>query len=118
MKRREFIALLSGAATASWTLAAQAQQQKGPIRLGFVPIGSPENAYDLSLVEAFRKGLRQVGLIENQNIVLDIVSGNDPDQAVKEVLGRGAELLITSGSSTSVAAKGQTSSIPIVFLNV
>jgi hypothetical protein len=57
-----------------------------------VPIGSPENAYDLSLVEAFRKGLRQVGLIEDQNIVLDIVwSGNDPDQAVKEVLGRGAE---------------------------
>jgi len=73
----------------------------------------------VSLVEAFRKGLRQVGLIENQNIVLDIVwSGNDPDQAVKEVLGRGAELLITSGSSTSVAAKRQTSTIPIVFLHV
>jgi putative ABC transport system substrate-binding protein len=118
MRRREFIRLLGGA-TASWPLAAQAQQQKGPIRLGFVPIGSPENAYDLSLVEAFRKGLRQVGLIENQNIVLDIVWGaNDPDQAVKEVLGRGAELLITSGSSTSVAAKRQTSTIPIVFLHV
>ena len=73
----------------------------------------------MSLVEAFRKGLRQVGLIENQNIVLDIVwSGNDPDQAVKEVLGRDAELLITSGSSTSVAAKRQTSTIPIVFLHV
>jgi putative tryptophan/tyrosine transport system substrate-binding protein len=118
MRRREFIRLLGGA-TAAWPLAAQAQQQKGPIRLGFVPIGSPENAYDLSLVEAFRKGLRQVGLIENQNIILDIVwSGNDPDQAVKEVLGRGAELLITSGSSTSVAAKRQTSTIPIVFLHV
>src|SRR5262249_22018803 len=118
MRRRDFIRLLGGA-TAAWPLAAQGQQQKGPIRLGFVPIGSPENAYDLSLVEAFRKGLRQVGLIENQNIVLDIVwSGNDPDQAVKEVLGRGAELLITSGSSTSVAAKRQTSTIPIVFLNV
>jgi putative tryptophan/tyrosine transport system substrate-binding protein len=95
------------------------QQKKDPIRLGFVPVGSPTNPYDLSLVEAFRKGLRQVGLIENQNIVLDIVwSGNDPDQAVKEVLGRGAELLITSGSSTSVAAKRQTSTIPIVFLHV
>jgi putative ABC transport system substrate-binding protein len=118
MRRREFITLLGGAAT-TWPLAAQSQQKKDPIRLGFVPVGSPENAYDLSLVEAFRKGLRQVGLIENQNIVLDIVwSGNDPDQAVKEVLGRGAELLITSGSSTSVAAKRQTSTIPIVFLHV
>ena len=118
LKRREFITLLGGA-TAAWPLAAHAQRQKGPIRLGFVPIGSPENAYDLSLVEAFRQGLRQVGLIENQNIVLDVVwSGNDPDRAVAEVLRRGAELLITSGSSTSVAAKRQTSTIPIVFLHV
>jgi putative tryptophan/tyrosine transport system substrate-binding protein len=53
MRRREFITLLGSAA--AWPLTAQAQQQKGPIRLGFVPIGSPENAYDLSLVEAFRK---------------------------------------------------------------
>ena len=65
MRRREFITVLGGVA-AAWPLAAHAQQQKGLIRLGFVPIGSPENAYDLSLVEAFRKGLRQVGLIEDQ----------------------------------------------------
>jgi len=118
MRRREFIRLVGAGATV-WPLAPRAQQQKSPIRLGFVPIGSPENSYDLSLVEAFRQGLRQVGLIENQNIVLDIVwSGNDPDQAVTEVLRRGAELLITSGSSTSVAAKRQTSTILIVFLHV
>jgi putative ABC transport system substrate-binding protein len=118
MRRREFIALLGGAA-AAWPLAAHAQQQKGPIRLGFLPIGSPTNAYDKSLVEAFQQGLRQVGLVENQNIVLDVVwSGDDPDQAVTEVLRRDAELLITSGSSTTVAAKRQTSTIPIVFLHV
>jgi putative tryptophan/tyrosine transport system substrate-binding protein len=117
MKRREFIALLGGAA--AWPFAVRAQQQKGPIRLGFLPVGSPDNAYDRSLVEAFQQGLRQVGLVENKNIVLDVVwSGNDPDRAVTEVLRRGAELLITSGSSTSVAAKRQTSTIPIVFLHV
>ena len=117
MKRREFIAIAGGAA--AWPLAARAQQQKNPFRLGFIPVGSPDNAYDRSLVEAFQQGLRQVGLVENQNIVLDVVwSGSDPDQAVTEVLRRGAELLITSGSSTSVAAKRQTSTIPIVFLHV
>jgi putative ABC transport system substrate-binding protein len=43
---------------------------------------------------------------------------NDPDGAVSQVLKRGAELLITSGSSVPVAARRQTSTIPIVFLHV
>ena len=118
MRRRNFIAGLAST-TAAWPLAAHAQQQKGAVRLGFLPIGSPDNAYDRSLVEAFQQGLRQVGLVENQNIILDVVwSGDDPDHAVTEVLRRGAELLITIGSRTSVAAKRQTSTVPIVFLHV
>jgi len=118
MKRREFITLIGGAAAAC-PLAARAQQHNGPVRLGFLPIGSPRNAYDRSLAEAFQEGLRRVGLIENQNIVLDVVwVGDDPDQAVSEELQRGAELLITSGSSVTVAARRQTSTIPIVFLHV
>ena len=68
MRRRQFITLLGGAA-AAWPLAARAQPHKGPVRLGFLPIGSPRNAYDKSLAEAFQEGLRRVGLIENQNIV-------------------------------------------------
>jgi len=118
MKRREFISLLCGAA-AAWPLAAHAQNTKNPVRLGFLPIGSPDNKYDQSLVEAFRQGLRQVGLVEGRDIVLDVawISG-DPDQAVSEALKRGAELLIPGGSSASVAAKRQTSTIPIIFLNV
>jgi putative tryptophan/tyrosine transport system substrate-binding protein len=118
VRRREFIALLGGAA-AAWPVGARAQNGKAPIRLGFVPLGSPSNAYDRSLVEAFRQGLGRVGLIENRDIILDVawVSG-DPDQAVRNVLGRGAELLIPCGSSASVAAKRQTSTIPIVFVSV
>src|SRR2546430_1187437 len=116
MRRREFITLLGAAA---WPLAARAQNGKPPVRLGFVPHGSPSNAYDRSLVEAFRQGLSRVGLIENRDIILDVawVSG-DPNQAVRDVLGRGAELLIPCGSSASVAAKRQTSTIPIVFISV
>src|SRR5215813_6639208 len=118
MNRRAFITLLGGGAVA-WPLAARAQLHKVPVRLGFLPIGSPSNAYDRSLVEAFQQGLRRVGLIENKDIILDVVwVGDDPDQAVGEELRRGAELLITSGSSVSVAAKRQTSTIPIVFLHV
>jgi putative tryptophan/tyrosine transport system substrate-binding protein len=117
MRRREFISLVGSAA--AWPLAARAQQHRGPARLAFIPIGSPSNPYDRSLVEVFQRGLRRVGLIENQNVALDIVwAGDRPDQAVSEALQRGAELLIPCGSSASVAAKRQTSTIPIVFLNV
>jgi putative tryptophan/tyrosine transport system substrate-binding protein len=85
MKRREFISLVGAAAT--WPLAARAQIGKPPVRLGFVPLGSPSNAYDRSLVEAFQQGLSRVGLIENRDIMLDVAwaSGN-PDQAVSDVV--------------------------------
>jgi len=70
-------------------------------------------------VEAFQQGLRRVGLIENRDIVLDVVwNSDDPDRAVSEMLRRGASLLIPCGSTISVAAKRQTSTIPIVFLSV
>jgi putative tryptophan/tyrosine transport system substrate-binding protein len=66
-----------------------------------------------------RRGLAPGCPVENQNIVLDVIwSGDDPDRAVGEALRRGAELLVPCGSSASVAAKRQTSSIPIVFLSV
>jgi putative tryptophan/tyrosine transport system substrate-binding protein len=84
-----------------------------------VPLGSPENKYDQSLVEAFRQGLRQAGLVEDRDIVLDVVwAKGDPNQAVIDVLKHGAEMLIPCGSSASVAAKRQTSTIPIMFLSV
>jgi putative tryptophan/tyrosine transport system substrate-binding protein len=117
IRRREFITLLGGAA-AAWPVAARAQDTK-PVRLGFLPLGSPDNKYDQSLVEAFRQGCRQIGLVEGRDIVLDVVwISSDPNQAVSEVLKRGAEILIPCGSSASVAAKRQTSTIPIVFLSV
>jgi hypothetical protein len=59
-----------------------------------LPLGSPSNAYDQSLVEAFRQGLHQVGLVENKDIVLDVVwTGCDPDQAVAQLIERGAVVL-------------------------
>ena len=120
MKRREFITLL-GSAAAAWPLAARAQQAEKPVRIGFVPIGSPSNAYDQSLVEAFRQGLREVGLVEGQHVTLDVVwVSTTPEfsQAVSDLEHRGAKLLITAGSSASAAAKRHTSIIPIVFVSV
>src|SRR5262245_47448299 len=120
MKRRQFIALLGSAA--AWPVVARAQQGKGPTRVGMLPFGSPSNPYDKSLVDAFRSGLRQAGLIEGRDMVLDIVwtsgSDADTDKAVVELISRGAELLVPTGSTASVASKRHTSTIPIVFVSV
>ena len=121
MRRREFIALIGGV-LATWPLRANAQQAKRPTRIGLLPFGSPSNAYDQSLVDAFRSGLRQAGLIEDRDIVLDIAwtsgSDADTDHAIEELIRRGAELLVPTGSTASVAAKRHTSTIPIVFISV
>jgi ABC-type uncharacterized transport system substrate-binding protein len=120
MSRREFIMLLGGAA-AAWPLAARTQQAENPVRIGFLPIGSSSNMYDRSLVEAFRLGLHELGVVENRHVVLDVVwISNEPEipQAVSELMQRGAKLLIPCGTSASVAAKQQVSTIPIVFINV
>jgi putative ABC transport system substrate-binding protein len=68
VRRREFITLISGA-VAAWPLGASAQPANRPVRIGLLPFGSPSNAYDQSLVDAFRSGLRQAGLIEGRDIV-------------------------------------------------
>jgi putative ABC transport system substrate-binding protein len=112
------VALTLSLLAASLTIEAQ---PKAPVRIGFLPLGSPSNTYDRSLVEAFGQGLSEVGVVENRDVVLDVAwIGSEPDasQAVSGLIQRGAKLVIPVGSTASVAAKRQTSTIPILFISV
>ena len=64
MKRREFIALLGGAAV-TLPLGARAQQSAMPV-IGFMSSRSPEDS--AHLLEAFRRGLREGGFIDGENV--------------------------------------------------
>ncbi len=119
LDRRTFLAG-TGAVLLAVPIAAEAQL-KTPVRIGFLPFGSPSNTYDRSLVEAFQQGLREVGVIESRDVVLDIVwISREPDvsPAITGLLQRGVKLLIPVGSTSSVAAKRQTSTLPILFISV
>jgi len=118
MRRRQFLGAI-GSAAITWPFAASAQQLRRPVRIGFLPLGSPSNEYDQSLVDAFRYGLRQVGLAEGRNVALDITwIRGDPEKAISEVIQRGVDILVPCGSTASVAARRLTLTIPIVFVSV
>src|SRR5262245_17623873 len=114
--RRSFNVLLGSALT--WPFAALAQHANNPFRIGFVPLGLPTSATDQSYVEALRSGLRDVGLIENRDVTIDITwvsNESDYSQAVSQLLQRGAMLLVTGGSTATAVAQRHTSTIPIIF---
>ena len=69
--RREFIALLGGAA-AAWPLAARTQQARGPI-IGF--LGAATLSVESQRVAAFVHRLHQLGWIENRNVTIEPLGG-------------------------------------------
>jgi putative tryptophan/tyrosine transport system substrate-binding protein len=67
MRRREFMALLSGAAVV-WPAVVRAQQQTMPV-IGFLDSGFPAGM--TAYLEGFRRGLSETGFTEGQNVTIE-----------------------------------------------
>jgi len=120
MKRREFIGLLAGAATA-WPLAARAQQN-GPVRrIGvLMPILETDTEAQ-PWVAAFREGLQQLGWIEGRNIRIDYRWAGDFGRIrsyAEELVRLSPDVMVANGNPVVAAVLQQTRTVPIVFVQV
>ena len=113
MKRREFIALLGGAAIAR-SDATSAQPVGRIPRVGIID--------DALLWDHFRRGLQAYGYVEGRNITIEIRKGEDRLErlawAAAELAGIPVDVIATWGTPASRAAKQATTSIPIVAIAI
>ena len=115
MRRRKLIAMLGGAA-ATWPLAARAQHPM-PV-IGFLDNRSSDGM--ASRLAAFHKGLKEVGLVEGENVTIVYRWAEDRLDRLPEMaseLARQATVIVTTGGPPAAfAAKAATTTVPIVFL--
>jgi putative ABC transport system substrate-binding protein len=119
MRRREFITLLGGAA-AAWPLAARAQQSAKLPTIGY--LGPNTRSLDSQRLVAFLERLRDLGWIEGRTIIIEYrwAEGRNERLAefAAEFVRRKVNVIVTSATPPTVAAKQATSAIPIVFASV
>src|SRR5260370_5959047 len=115
MRRRDFIALVGGAATA-WPFAAQAQQELRRVpRVGFVGLASPA-VDDLALLP-FRQALKELGYTEGRNIILESRNAegdvNRGHTFIAELAALPVDVFLSPGPAMSRALVSKTG-IPVV----
>jgi putative ABC transport system substrate-binding protein len=114
MGRRDFLALLGGAAGA-WPIGAFAQQSRKNWRMGFIARGH-ETFYD-----ALFEGLRDLGYAEGRNLIVERRYAGDRTERFQEFAAEfvrlNVDIIVVVTTPAALAVKNATTTIPVVFPN-
>ncbi len=119
MNRRTLLCALALGAFGA-PLAAAAQQTGKPHRIGF--LGNSTATLEANLVGPFREGLRDLGYVEGQNIVIEYRWAEGKYERfpalISELLALKVEVIVTAGTPATLAVKRATTSVPVVMIAV
>jgi putative ABC transport system substrate-binding protein len=118
--RREFIALLGGAA--AWPVLARAQQGARVRRIGGLIPGDENDPFVKTAASAFTQTLAELGWTDGRNVRMDLRSGGGDVNRIRalaqELVGLHPDIIVTSGTPATVALQRETQTIPIVFASM
>jgi ABC-type uncharacterized transport system substrate-binding protein len=120
MQRRQFIALLGGAA--AWPLVVRAQQNEQVRRIGVLTGTRAEDPDTKGRVAALEQALRQVGWTPGRNVRIDYrFAGGDAATSRKqaeELVALAPDVIVSSGSFSTGTLLRVTHTVPVVFAHV
>src|SRR5215471_20080673 len=120
LKRREFIALVGGAA--AWPLAARAQQSGRMRRIGVLIPATADDADYQARVGAFLQGLQQLGWSIGQNVRIDTrwATSNPADirRHAAELVALAPDVILVNAVAATAPLLEATRTVPIVFASV
>jgi putative tryptophan/tyrosine transport system substrate-binding protein len=119
LKRRQFIAVLGGAA-ATWPLLARAQQAERMRRIGVLMPLASDDPVGQARIAALREGLEKLGWTEGRNIRIDTRWTTTGDiesmqRFAKELVALQPDLILTQSTPITAMMLQETRTIPIVF---
>src|ERR1700760_3163081 len=118
MRRRQFIGVVAGAM--SWAHGASAQQVSGVRRIGVLTPFSPADT--LLWNKALLRGLRDIGWVEGKNLTIEYRYADGKKDRLPglaaDLVRQKAEIIITTVTLDTLAAKNATTEIPIIMVAV
>jgi len=121
MRRRDFIKVIVGSA-AAWPPAARAQQSERVRRIGVLMARTANDPEGQKQAAALQRGIEELGWSPGRNVEIEYRwAAGDASRAqalAKELLDWRPDILVANSTSSLVAARQATSTIPIVFVAV